>query len=261
MEWLLSPRKRRAIGSVVAMLVLIVIAVASGVVVYSWVSGMIGVSTPPPARTGRILIDAAKANSPFLEVFIRNDGITFSAVDRIYVYALNNSLLATGIVASGNRKAVIPAKSVESVEFILDRELRTGKYILKVSSKGGLTAPYQFDMLEALPKGSVVNVTLSNTEANKVVVDGDYAVLERWVIPDGSYWRVYINITAKVDLSWYREELFASDGEHPDWVGPWSVYEKSGSPALPAGWWDSQYWTPIRSDEFPVYIIYSLKRG
>ena len=112
---------------------------------------------------------------------------------------------------------------------------------------------------EEVQRGVAVKLSLNNSFSNRVVVEDECARYEWWVEPDGAYYKVQFRIYAKpgVWVEKCREEVFASDGEHPDWVGAWSTWRWGDDPGEnPFTYpnWAGAYWTPIRPGGFPVTI-------
>ena len=80
-------RYKRAFSAVIASLILMLLAVAAGVVVYSYVMGWIGGTTQNPTRTGQIQFDSINANAGTgkIKMYVRNVGGTDLNVTKIYV--------------------------------------------------------------------------------------------------------------------------------------------------------------------------------
>ena len=82
-------RAKKAFSAVIASLILMLLAVAAGVVVYGYVMGWIGGTTQNPTRTGQIQFDSihAYATSPngTIKVYVRNVGGADLNVSQMYV--------------------------------------------------------------------------------------------------------------------------------------------------------------------------------
>jgi ABC-type transporter Mla subunit MlaD len=82
-------RAKRAFSAVIASLILMLLAVAAGVVVYAYVMGWIGGATQNPTHTGQMQFDSlhAYATSPngTIKAYVRNVGGVELNVSQIYV--------------------------------------------------------------------------------------------------------------------------------------------------------------------------------
>ena len=70
-------RAKRAFSAVIASLILMLLAVAAGVVVYAYVMGWIGGATQNPTHTGQMQFDslsATAATNGSIQVYVRNIG-------------------------------------------------------------------------------------------------------------------------------------------------------------------------------------------
>jgi len=143
---------------------------------------------------------------------------------------------------------------VKNITYYIGKEVSPGVYTIKVTSKNGVEAVTTV-RISRIASTVVLKVTVENSESNKIIMDGDYAIYEAWYEPVGAYYRIWWKITAKVDLnSGYRAELLNSTYNRPEWVGDNPYYLES----LPAGWYDTQYWEPVKPEEMPVYIIITV---
>jgi hypothetical protein len=80
--------KNRAFSAVIASLILMLLAVAAGVVVYAYVMGWIGGTTQNPQRTGQMQFDSiyATAGSPGkIKMYVRNVGGVDLNLSKIYI--------------------------------------------------------------------------------------------------------------------------------------------------------------------------------
>jgi FlaG/FlaF family flagellin (archaellin) len=87
-------RLKRAFSAVIASLILMLLAVAAGVVVYGYVMGWIGGTTQNPTHTGQMQFDSihADAGSPGkVKIYVRNVGGTDLNVTKIYVEGTDSS--------------------------------------------------------------------------------------------------------------------------------------------------------------------------
>lgn len=102
-------RSKKAFSAIIASLILMLLAVAAGVVVYGYVMGWIGGSTQTPARTGQMQFDSIYANSATgkIQMYVRNVGGTDLNITSIYVggTAVSNNTALTansGVVTAQN---------------------------------------------------------------------------------------------------------------------------------------------------------------
>ncbi len=95
-------RSRRAFSAVIASLILMLLAVAAGVVVYGYVMGWIGGTTQNPQRTGQVQYDTihADASKGRVTAYIRNVGGVDLLVSKIYVDGVEKAN-ATAIPSAG----------------------------------------------------------------------------------------------------------------------------------------------------------------
>lgn len=94
-------RSKKAFSAVIASLILMLLAVAAGVVVYAYVMGWIGGTTQNPTRTGQMQFDSlsAKAATNNIQMYIRNVGGTNLTISKIYVEGFdtaNQTAITTG---------------------------------------------------------------------------------------------------------------------------------------------------------------------
>ena len=84
-------RSKTAFSAVIASLILMLLAVAAGVVVYGYVMGWIGGATQTPTRTGQMQFDSLSANAADdkITMYVRNVGATDLTVSSIYVEGAN----------------------------------------------------------------------------------------------------------------------------------------------------------------------------
>jgi len=79
-------KSMKAISPIIATLMLMLLAVAAGVIVYAYVTGWIGGATQTSgAPKGQLQIDSITANATAIKVYIRNLGGEIANVDAIYV--------------------------------------------------------------------------------------------------------------------------------------------------------------------------------
>jgi len=130
-------RDERAFSQMIAALILMLLAVASGVVVYAYVMGWLGGATGTAGgQKGELQFDSAYANatSGQIKVYVRNVGSKDLLLDRIYVEGAeraNNTALPTA-------GASITVQSVAYLE--VSHTMAEGYvYEVKVTCKDGTT--------------------------------------------------------------------------------------------------------------------------
>jgi hypothetical protein len=90
-------RSKKAFSAIIASLILMLLAVAAGVVVYGYVMGWIGGTTQTPTRTGQMQFDSlsASATNGKITMYVRNVGGTDLTVSSIYVAGTNTTITTT----------------------------------------------------------------------------------------------------------------------------------------------------------------------
>jgi len=80
-------RTKTAFSTVIAALILMLLAIAAGVVVYAYVMGWIGGATQNPQRTGQLQFDSihADATTDKIKMYVRNVGGIDLMLSKIYV--------------------------------------------------------------------------------------------------------------------------------------------------------------------------------
>jgi hypothetical protein len=84
-------RSKKAFSAIIASLILMLLAVAAGVVVYAYVMGWIGGATTNPRMTGHLSYDTMYANvtGAKINVAVRNVGGTSLVLSDVYVQGVN----------------------------------------------------------------------------------------------------------------------------------------------------------------------------
>jgi FlaG/FlaF family flagellin (archaellin) len=94
MEMKIGIRKnKKAFSAVIASLILMLLAVAAGVVVYAYVMGWIGSAQQNPTSTGKMQIDSITASTTTITAYVRNVGGVDLVLNRTYV---NGNFVANG---------------------------------------------------------------------------------------------------------------------------------------------------------------------
>jgi len=129
-------RTRKGFSPVIAVLILMLLAVAAGVVVYSYVMGWLGGATQQsPTQKGQLQFDSLNNNSTHILIYVRNVGsktldLTNGAV---YVDGVKNATL-TGSLAIGALKDA-------SVAYVCTTDTW---YEVKVVTEDGTTVSQSF---------------------------------------------------------------------------------------------------------------------
>ena len=103
-------RKDAAFSAVIAALILMLLAVAAGVVVYAYVMGWIGGTTGEAGQYGELSLDAVTANSTakFITAYVRNIGGISATPDRAYVNDYNvTSMTSSPVTIDPNAVATV----------------------------------------------------------------------------------------------------------------------------------------------------------
>lgn len=84
-------RAKKGFSAIIASLILMLLAVAAGVVVYSYVMGWIGGATTNPRQTGHLSFDTiyASVSTKNITIAIRNVGGTNLTLSDVYVQGVN----------------------------------------------------------------------------------------------------------------------------------------------------------------------------
>jgi len=85
-------RAKRAFSPVIASLILMLLAVAAGVVVYAYVMGWLGGATQNPTTTkGQLQFDSLANNSTDILIYVRNVGGKTLDLGAVYIDGAQNS--------------------------------------------------------------------------------------------------------------------------------------------------------------------------
>jgi FlaG/FlaF family flagellin (archaellin) len=107
-------KSKRAFSAVIASLILMLLAVAAGVVVYAYVMGWIGGATQNPQRQGQLQFDSiyADASASRIRIYVRNVGGVDLNVSKIYVNGVEKAN-GTALPSAGVAFAVQTVKYLE----------------------------------------------------------------------------------------------------------------------------------------------------
>ncbi|MGC9134107.1 archaellin/type IV pilin N-terminal domain-containing protein [Caldisphaera sp.] len=159
-------RSNKAISDIVAVVMLILIAIAAAVLIYLWLSGLVGsVHSSNPALTERISIASVAFNVapkissnikeiPNITAYVQNTGSTSVTISSIYIInatsgsTLNNGTVFyynSGILSKGS--VTIPPNSIANVTAVLfglsQSSLHGTPIIVEVVTSNGVQATYQ----------------------------------------------------------------------------------------------------------------------
>jgi len=157
-------RKQKAISPIIATLLLILIAIAAGVVVYAYVIGFVGSSTGgSPVGTSQISIDTATGSSASSSVtaFVRNIGGSSAVLTAFYVLDGTGAIVAGGsfigttsvssatacatITATSGMACSLAAGSTVKISVASGITMTSGStYQLKVTTADGSSVSYPF---------------------------------------------------------------------------------------------------------------------
>jgi len=87
---------RRGISTFVAVLLLIVLAVAAGIVIYSYVMGYLGGLGGGGSTPGSLALDTSSCNTTYVVAYVRNSGKGDVTLDKAYVDGDEKSFTAAG---------------------------------------------------------------------------------------------------------------------------------------------------------------------
>lgn len=133
-------KNKYAFSAIVASLILMLLAVAAGVVVYAYVMGWIGGAQTSPVQTGKVQFDSITAarsgNNGTITMYVRNLGssdVTFSAA---YVDGVAKTVAdSTGTGFTGT----LPVQTVNAL-YITNQTLTVGRdYTVKLVFTDGTT--------------------------------------------------------------------------------------------------------------------------
>ena len=139
---------KKGVSPIIATVILVLIAVAAGVMLWLWVSGF--ASTTPaqqPALNERIRIDAVQvsttSNTTTVTIYVRNIGNSYVKIGAAYI------LDTTGIIKAANTEitgVTINPGSVDTVQVnVSSTNLQAGyAYVAKVVTTNGVEATYTF---------------------------------------------------------------------------------------------------------------------
>ena len=102
-----------AFSAVIASLILMLLAVAAGVVVYAYVMGWIGGATQNPTHTGKLQIDSIVADTTTIKAYVRNVGGVDLILNKTYVEGVFIANTTTPIT---DATGALPAQATAYIE-------------------------------------------------------------------------------------------------------------------------------------------------
>jgi hypothetical protein len=118
-------RSKTAFSAVIASLILMLIAVAAGVVVYAYVMGWIGNASQSSANTGVMSIDSVTASvtNSQVKIYLRNSGGSDLVLDKFYI--AGTAVTNTTALTSTTEKLVVQGTAYLQFN---RQTLQTGKF-------------------------------------------------------------------------------------------------------------------------------------
>ncbi len=139
----LSSLDRRGVSPVISTMLLILIAVASGFIMWMWVSGYLtGAPTTQPAFE-MIKVETVQIQQDLIKVYVRNMGSTSVSVGSIYILDVNGNYVGGGPLSSVKE---VEAGGVTTVEVHVTNVylVPNNIYVVKVITIRGTEASYTF---------------------------------------------------------------------------------------------------------------------
>jgi len=138
--WISSMRsnKRKGVSPIISVLLLILIAVAAGVMTYVFVAGWIGsATTSTTVVQGQLSVDYADANASAdtLTIYLRNVGGVALSIDSIYIEKAGGGLVTVYSPTTGNTLG--PG---DVTQLTVSASLNPGEvYTIRIATKEGTT--------------------------------------------------------------------------------------------------------------------------
>lgn len=140
-------RLGKGVSPIIATIILVLIAIAAGVMLWLWVSGFI-TSTPAqqPALNERIKIDAVNISSSKskLSIYVRNMGSTNVNITAAYILTTSNTAIAYQTYSN----VIISPGQVTKIDMDITSDsanIKSGyAYVAKVVTANGVEATYTF---------------------------------------------------------------------------------------------------------------------
>lgn len=137
--------KRAGVSPIIAVLLLILIAIAAGVMVYAFVAGWVGSATSgTTVAQAQLAIDYVEGSGTLVTIYVRNVGGVSAQIDTIYVYEAGGALIN---VPSTNPTlpVIIAPGDTQKFQLTLSMGLDSGNvYTVKVIASDGSTVISSF---------------------------------------------------------------------------------------------------------------------
>jgi flagellin-like protein len=144
-------KNKKAVSPIIATLLLILIAVAAGVIIYVWVTGYVGTQIGTAGGQEPFIITNVKyyiSTNPYVNVTVINQGTAAINITTVRVYTSNYTNL---IAYSTNAPLKIVINPGDTYTFNTQLSIVSGKqiirgqsYVLEVTTVKGNTAVYRF---------------------------------------------------------------------------------------------------------------------
>jgi len=138
---------RKGVSPVIATIILVLIAVAAGVLLWLWVSGYSSaLPSQNPALYERIKIDAVNVSSGTttqMSIFVRNIGNTDVVISSIYILRPDGTMIESPSIST----TTIEPGTVQKITVTLSQsqQYKSGyAYVVKVVTTNGVEATYTF---------------------------------------------------------------------------------------------------------------------
>lgn len=258
---------RLGISALVVTALLILISLSVGVILYAFMSGYVGTRVSNEVSPNLLVIEAVLPHGkpkPFgLDLILANHDTRPVTVSN-----------ASALIISGDGRAyrtvlvltkyplTIPAGGVGRVILYPLEDVPPGRYYVKLMSSGGGETIASVTLRSKLLGSRIVIVSTSNGPTNKVVTEDSRCRYEAWAVYNTTteLYYVYFNFSPKpnVTLHFWRAELLNAENNYPVWV--WgNPYNNtlSGLSTLTYPDWDTEYWYPVKPEEFPVKVVFT----
>lgn len=136
---------RKAFSAVIASLILMLLAVAAGVVVYAYVMGWIGSATNNPTHNGHLAFDTIYANATAgtVKIYVRNVGGVGLMVSKIYINGIDmanaTAILDAGVALGVQSVTYLQVTTTPSIQMVANQY-----YTVQVTCKDGTIASQSF---------------------------------------------------------------------------------------------------------------------
>ena len=138
---------RKGVSPVIATIILVLIAVAAGVLLWLWVSGYSSsLPSQNPAIYERIKIDAVNVSSTTkqISIYVRNVGNVNVTISSIYILRPDGTMIESPSLPNSNPVTIKPG-TVQKITVTLSQQYQSGyAYVVKVVTTNGVEATYTF---------------------------------------------------------------------------------------------------------------------